>query len=458
LNKLIKFILSFLLALLLLVVFEGACFRLVEKYAELRHRVAWGTPGEGSYHPILKVFPLGHFSEPPSLTLASGQSASETVLKESAYAESVMSFARPLRDRYEDYLENEFEPLANFEIRDFGPITGIVLPGLKRPATLEEVNQKMARRVGDELEYSKGILIRIISSMEAVDYETEFKNLESSFGFVLKKGIACLILPAQDADDILEKIDYLQTRHKLLAQNIFVWADRRAAGYALDASRANPEKIKAMLLSDPEEVPPPPDMNGLPWLTVQLSEETVQNGEGVPEILRWVSAGRNPDYFYPSRLGGLLRLEEIAETSRMPSFFAACLFQCSDYIDHPKSQWPTPTLLTNGTRTDQETELEDKMSFDFEVAKERMREISTESEKGLNPEDATFDCEIVRGYRELRRDDEKLRQVSNRDLVLILGLEFEKMGADVMNQVREKDPVFHRYYFSLKALEDSPLY
>ena len=87
-----------------------------------------------------------------------------------------------------------------------------------------------------------------------------------------------------------------------------------------------------------------------------------------------------------------------------------------------------------------------------------MREISTESEKGLNPEDATFDCEIVRGYRELRRDDEKLRQVSNRDLVLLLGLEFEKMGGDVMDQVREKDPVFYRYYFSLKALEDSPLY
>ena len=161
-------------------------------------------------------------------------------------------FCKTLRDRYEDYLENEFEPLANFEIRDFGPITGIVLPGLKRPATLEEVNQKMARRVGDELEYSKGILIRIISSMEAVDYETEFKNLESTFGFVLKKGIACLILPAQDADDVLETIDYLQTQHKLLGKSVFVWADRRAAGHALDASRANPEKIKAILLSDPE--------------------------------------------------------------------------------------------------------------------------------------------------------------------------------------------------------------
>ena len=459
-NKLIKFILTFLLALLLLLVFEGACFRLVEKYAELRQRLAWGDPDNGSFHPILKFLPLGHFSEPPSLTFASGQSASQTVSSESAYAESVMSFSRPLRDRYEDYLENEFEPLANFEIRDFGPITGIVLPGLKRPATPEEVNQKMARRVGDELEYSKGILIRIISSMEAVDYETEFKNLESSFGFVLKKGIACLILPAQNADDVLEKIDYLQTQHKLLAQNVFIWADRRAAGYALDACRAKPEKIKAILLSDPEEVPPPPDMNGLPWLTVHLSDKMVAEGEDIPSLLQWVSIGRNPDYFYPSRLGGLLRLDEMAKTSHLPSFFVASLFQCSDYIEYPGSQWPSPTPIVrvqsnNGTSSDQE--VEEEKTFDFEAAKEQIREFSKESE-ALNPEDATFDCEIVRGYRELRRDDEKLRQVSNRDLVLLLGLEFEKMGDDVMDQVREKDPVFHRYYFSLKALEDSPLY
>ena len=78
------------------------------------------------------------------------------VSKESAYAESVMSFARPLRDRYEDYLENEFEPLANFEIRDFGPITGIVLPGLKRPATLEEVNQRWLEEWGTNWNTRRG--------------------------------------------------------------------------------------------------------------------------------------------------------------------------------------------------------------------------------------------------------------------------------------------------------------
>jgi hypothetical protein len=465
LKKLIKFISSFLLALIILLVFEGACFRLVEKYAELRHRVAWGVPGKASYNPILKILPLDHFTAAPSLTPVSGQSDYESATAENAYAESVMSFSRPLRDRYEDYLENELEPLANFEIRDFGPITGIVLPGLKRSATLEEVNQKMARRMGDELEYSKGILIRIISSMEAEDYETEFSNLESSFGFVLKRGIACLVLPVQDADDVLQKIDYLQTQHKLLAENVFLWGDRRAAAYALEAARVNPEKIKAILLSDPEGVPPPPEMVGLPWLTLHLSEETISEGEGVPSLLQWVRIGRISEKIYPSRLGGLLRIETLSETDRMPSFFVASLFQCSDYIDHAGSQWPNPTPFINGQvakgtnlNPTQEGEIDEKKPFDFEVAKDNLREISEENETGVKPEDATFDCEIVRGYRELRQNDEKLRQVSNRDLVLLLGLEFEKMGGDVMDQIREKDPVFHRFYFSLKALEDSPLY
>jgi len=436
LTKLIKFTFGFLLTLIVLFIFEGACFRLVEKYADLRQRVAWGTPGKGLYHPILKILPLDHFSEAPSLNPIADQSAYERAIAESDYAESVMSFSRPLRDRYEDYLENEFEPLANFEIRDFGPITGIVLPGLKRPATLEEVNQKMARRVGDELEYSKGILIRVISSMEAEDYEKEFSSLESTFGFVLKRGIACLILPVQDADDLLKKVDYLKSQHQLLAKNVFIWGDRRAAGYVMKATTASPEKFKAILLRDPEGA--------------------------LNDLVRWVRIGRISDFLYPARLGGLLRLEELSETSRMPSFFVACLFQCSNYLDHASDQWPIPQPLIFG-EVDNEMNLETTQDeeaepFDFEVAKEKFRDISKENEDALNVQDATFDCEIIRGYRELRQNDVNLRQVSNRDLVILLGIEFEKMGGDVMEQVREKDPVFHRYYFSLKALEDSPLY
>ncbi|SVD28951.1 uncharacterized protein METZ01_LOCUS381805, partial [marine metagenome] len=159
---------------------------MVEQYAEYRLKVAWGVPGSGTYHPLLKLLPLDHFKELPTESLDSGQSPYHFAMIEGDYADSVMSFARPMRDRYEEYVKSKFEPLSKFEIRDRGEIRGLVLPGLKKPASLEDRKQKLARRVGDDLEYSEGMLIRILSSTEPEDYETEFAELESTFGFLLE--------------------------------------------------------------------------------------------------------------------------------------------------------------------------------------------------------------------------------------------------------------------------------
>ena len=58
----------------------------------------------------------------------------------------------------------------------------------------------------------------------------------------------------------------------------------------------------------------------------------------------------------------------------------------------------------------------------------------------------------------MHKDNPIIRTISNRDLILKLGRGFEKRGGDVLEQIRERDALFHRYYLSLKALEDSPLY
>ena len=70
-----------------------------------------------------------------------------------------------------------------------------------------------------------------------------------------------------------------------------------------------------------------------------------------------------------------------------------------------------------------------------------------------------FDCEIVRGYRELHANDPELFLISNRDLVLKLGLGFEEMGSGVLDKVGERDPLFIRFYQSLRMVQsmDSPL-
>ena len=64
---------------------------------------------------------------------------------------------------------------------------------------------------------------------------------------------------------------------------------------------------------------------------------------------------------------------------------------------------------------------------------------------------------MVRVYRANHSNDPQLPLVSNRDLILKLGLGFEEMGQGVLEQISIKDPLFYRYYNSLRAMEDSPL-
>ena len=140
--KLAKIFFGLLFGIIVLYILEGACFRLVEKYAEYRLKIAWGVPGTGNYHSFLKLFPLDHFKELPAESLDSGGLPYDIATIEADYAATVMSFSRPMRDRYEEHVKSKLEPLANFDIRDYGEVT-LVLPRLKRLATLEDVNREV---------------------------------------------------------------------------------------------------------------------------------------------------------------------------------------------------------------------------------------------------------------------------------------------------------------------------
>ncbi len=446
----------------ILYVLEGACFRLVEQYADFRLKYAWGEPGQGVFHPVLKKFGLDHFIERPKQS--DFPEPHKHAEAESDYAKTVMSFARPLRDRYENYVASEPDPLSNFEIRDFGKIRGLVLPGLKRPATMEEVTLKKARRVGDPLEYSEAMLIRFLSSSQPEDYEAEFGFQEPTFGFLLQNGVACMVLPVSSAQDVMETIAYLKKEHDLLAQNIFAWGDGIAGTYLLEACRQKPEQFKAVLVADPAEIPAPPLFSGLPWMNFLVSENLIPKGESLSRLLKWVRAGRETESIYPSRLGGVMRIEENpAQDSTMPSFFLSWLLQCSAYIENAGDQWPEakpfPSDDTQLDHPPQEGNLAEG-PLDLRTVEQTNQELSIPLGEGhlISGTDPTFDCEMVRSYRKMHKDNPKIRAISNRDLILVLGREFEKVGGDVLEQIRQRDALFHRYYLSLKALEDSPLY
>ena len=150
----------------------------------------------------------------------------------------------------------------------------------------------------------------------------------------------------------------------------------------------------------------------------------------------------------------------------MPSFLVSSLLQCSRYTEQVEAggEWPEQDQDSRGPSADELGpsdslgELEKAKPLDYNRVERTISDLSKEEEETVKLVDATFDCEILRGYRQLHADNPNLEQVSNRDLVLMLGAEFEKMGGDVLEQVRAKDPDFHRFYLSLKALENSPLH
>ena len=161
---------------LCLFILEGACFRLIENYAEKRLEFAWGKPGLGNFHSLLSKLPLDHFVDPPGVEDTTDQV--ERAVMENQFTNSVMSFGRPLRDRLLETMEKTINPLKDYEIRDYGSVRGVVVPGLVRTATREEVNKKLARRVGDSMEFAKGLVLRVYHTNHNQGVNKEFDRLE----------------------------------------------------------------------------------------------------------------------------------------------------------------------------------------------------------------------------------------------------------------------------------------
>jgi hypothetical protein len=67
-----------------------------------------------------------------------------------------------------------------------------------------------------------------------------------------------------------------------------------------------------------------------------------------------------------------------------------------------------------------------------------------------NVSQALFDCEILNAYKSVHQDDPNLSALTDREIILQLGKQFEEMGYEMMESISKQDPVFMRHYQSLK--------
>ena len=449
----------FFLFVLCLFILEGACFRLVEDYAQKRLEFAWGKPGHGQFHPLLKKLPLDHFNSPPQ----SSEVSALRIQLEDKYASKIMSFGRPTRDRLREQVEMAIDPLDKFEIKDIGKVESVVLPGLRKPATLEEVNRKLARRIADPLEFAKGLVIRVLPHEEKHLIAQEFNRLASSFKFLLERGFACAVMPASSYLDLLDKTRNLRKENPMIAQNLYLWGDKIGADLILQVTKENASIFKAIIINRPNLVVPPPQIKGMPWVLFGVSPKVEQDSEQLANLLLWVDRGRDADRLYPSRLGGLIKFVG-EKNENFESFTVAYLLQVLEFAEQVGKDWPEPKPLLNSIsiKVDEDLSAQEEKprklgkTFDLLTVEQKIQKLQQDKdEKPVHM--ATFDCEIVRGYRELHIDDINLRKVSNRDLVLKLGMGFEEMGQEVLQKIGDKDPLFLRFYRSLKEVQETPL-
>jgi hypothetical protein len=115
------------------------------------------------------------------------------------------------------------------------------------------------------------------------------------------------------------------------------------------------------------------------------------------------------------------------------------------------------TELTDSSSFEKNELNMNSITFDYQDMKSEMVKILGSDEMDKPNIKPKYDCEIVREYREMNSKNSDLDKISNRDIILKLGLKFEELDKNVLDQVRLKDPLFYRYYKSLRVLEDSPL-
>jgi len=393
--------------------------------------------------PILSKLPLDHFTLPPS--------SDELKLfeKEVAYARKIMSFSRPARDRYYNFVHEQIDPLRNFEITDLGTIREVVLPGLRRPATFQDVSNGLARRETLPVDFSKALFVRIIPQTSRLAYEESFGRWEKAFAFLLNHGVACVLLSPKDPKELATQLSYLQANHSNFAENIFAFAEGEAVGLLNDALNNNDEiMLRCLIVKDPadeiifNEKPSPMWFMG-------ISSEDAKSSKVIQSMINRAHLNRGSNFVYHSRLSGLIYQESESENLSFSSFPMAYILNCLEFYRYVKFSEPESM---NTVENNSFSLLEDYTLSDQEIP-----ELSSLSIDDLNytyPE-PNFDCEVVREYRNLNKDDASVADLTNRELVLQLGSSFEEIGVEVLEQIANQDPIFYRFYLSLKEIEIS---
>ena len=429
-----------------LYIIQGACFRLVEPYAKTRLNLAWGNENSLGVNSFLSKLPLDHFTVPPD--------PDEFVYSwlefkaENEYSNKIMSFARPMRDRIYQFVDQRENPLRMYDIDTLGMVREVVKPGLRRPANSSDVRLGTARREGMPVEYSEGLFVNIIKKSSRDEYELEFARAEKSFSFLLQQGIACVVLEVESDRELVAKLSYLQKQQSNFAAKLYLFAKGEAANLLSVALMSKEFNSSCIILQNPAQEIAISELNSA-WF-LGISSNLDAHKSILSSMMEQARMARVSAFTYRSKLAGLLYLDSDNDLNPLSTFAISYLLTCHDFNKGLSSLGGETENVTHATNMNLA-----EVNATFSDLLREKNAISGEENSAANS-DNNFDCEVVREYRQLHEDNPEITDISNRDIVLTLGAGFEEMGEGVLLQIADRDPLFYRFYLSLREIQGNP--
>ena len=456
--KIFRIFLRVIFVTIMILLFEGLCFRFAEDYANFKVKLFWGEINTIKGQELGWSLPFDGLDSEPPVSPINTESHSARLAEEYDYVSEVTKFGRPIRDKYSDYCNEVKDPLKNYDIRNFNNVSGLIFPKLVRQATEEDIQQNFARRVGDTLEYSRAIFIYVVT--DEVSYLENLDSTQKTFGFLLNENIACMKVSISSTEDLKQKISFLRKEAPLQSESLILWGSDQAASNILELVCEEPGLVSLAVVKDPIDVNYTPSGKDETWVYSFLTDTFLKDTKtnSLNNLIKITEHARESNFLFGAKLGGLIRKIDETIEGNLPAEVIPCLLSCVEFASIKSRQdLDEPDRIIQEVNSSQELSTVETSNISVNptqdiplvTLKATLPEPADFLNEG-NASQASFDCEILNAYKSVHQDDPNLSALTDREIILQLGKQFEEMGYEMMESISIQDPVFMRYYQSLK--------
>jgi len=447
-NGIVRTFLFLVLGCCGIVTIEQILYRFSDGYAKARADWLWGINQKSDELSWFKVFPFDQWQSFPT---HDGKATLEARLNaESEYVRTSLSHTRAIRDNlYQELLSSD-------------SILPAEMPALSNNGKLGDVYIMVpVTQIGIQ-----GIILRVLppkAEYQPNELKSEHRDIERQFIPMLRESFACGIVHAENETEIFSAVKDLNKMKGNPPRRILAWGKGKAANILAKAATGNPDAFALLVLESPLMTMPSAPANGpsvlffidentsspVAWNSLEWIDRLRSNNRkpGVDRFSSLLTDGRTTardadSYRLALAYGFMTEVTRLSpavtshhETPSIPDGLSPGNGSTGNYNDSGHSKTNQPQAIVQPE--------EPTIPVNIPPAVD---------EPSFPPDEANlYDCKVVRDFRKLNTNP-RYRDLTNKDLILILGKQFEEAGA--LDRLRVLDVRFVEYYENFKLLAD----